>query len=189
MAEKRVWVGSVGPSLYDDTDIYGSGLDPADPEYDTTTLRGIRTTGQMIVEQAPTVANEVLRLSDLLALLTHTAVAGDGTIAVGDLVTLSSSGWLKAWSKVDSRVAHGVVTAIAGSSYSVQLLGVVTLAVVADDYPIGAPLYLSDTPGKASQAPASDGTIQYIGFKIASGAAGFASAMLNPVPTILRDTP
>ena len=54
MAEQEVWVGSTGPSLYDDTDTYTDG------EY----LRGARA-DQMWLDSAPVDDHEVVRLADL----------------------------------------------------------------------------------------------------------------------------
>ncbi len=60
MAEQKVWVGSVGPFLYDDSDPY----DDEDGDLAGKDYVGIATTGKMIAETAPSGPNEVLRWQD-----------------------------------------------------------------------------------------------------------------------------
>lgn len=61
MAEQKVWMGSVGPFLYDDTDL----IDDVDGDMPSATHSGIVTTGQMIINQAPSVDGNVLRMQDV----------------------------------------------------------------------------------------------------------------------------
>lgn len=66
MAEKRVWLGSVGPYLYEDTDQYNPNPDDPDSIEDLTSLYGIRTEGQIKVETAPTTDDEGVRYQDIV---------------------------------------------------------------------------------------------------------------------------
>jgi len=58
MAEKELWIGSVGPLLFDDEDVY----DESD-EY-SETIRGIRTS-KILLDDTPTEDDEGVRLKDL----------------------------------------------------------------------------------------------------------------------------
>lgn len=61
MAEQKVWMGSIGPFLYDDTDL----INDVDGDMPSATHSGIVTTGQMIVNQAPLINGNVLRMQDV----------------------------------------------------------------------------------------------------------------------------
>lgn len=61
MAEQKVWIGSTGPLLYDDTDL----LDDEDGDLPTATYNGLVTTGQMIVNSPPIVNGNVIRKEDV----------------------------------------------------------------------------------------------------------------------------
>lgn len=56
MAEQEIYIGSTGPIIYDDTDVYDDGVG----------VTGIRVQ-QMRVEQAPVGPYAVIRLIDLAA--------------------------------------------------------------------------------------------------------------------------
>lgn len=56
MAEKQIWIGSVGPFLYDDTDVY-----PDDP---LLNLKGVRVDGPIKVDTPPAADEEVMRKVD-----------------------------------------------------------------------------------------------------------------------------
>lgn len=59
MATKRVWMGSVGPFEYDDTDQY-------DPENgDTTTLAGVRVEGNIWLDDTPTDPTHAARVGNV----------------------------------------------------------------------------------------------------------------------------
>jgi len=61
MATKKVFIGSVGPFLYDDT----SAIDDVDGDFAGELLRALTTDGQMLLESTPTDPEEVVRLVDL----------------------------------------------------------------------------------------------------------------------------
>ena len=60
MALRKVYIGSVGPFLYDDTDL----IDDVDGDFAGEENRGLITNGQLIVEEAPTKPGHVLRQED-----------------------------------------------------------------------------------------------------------------------------
>ena len=60
MALRKVYIGSVGPFLYDDTD----PIDDADGDFAGEDSRGLITNGQLIVEEAPSKPGHVLRQED-----------------------------------------------------------------------------------------------------------------------------
>ena len=61
MARKKVYIGSVGPYLYDDA----KSIDDPDGDFAGEDNRALVTDGQLFVEQAPTADEEVVRLADL----------------------------------------------------------------------------------------------------------------------------
>ena len=63
MAEQELYIGSVGPLLYDDADVYHGTIVP---------MKGVYTTGKMRAGTAPTNNDEVVRLQDLTGLLSIT---------------------------------------------------------------------------------------------------------------------
>jgi len=66
MAEKQYWLGSVGPLLYDDTDVYGD--DPS------LSFLGGRFEGQIQVETTPSADMHVVRLQDLTGVVQAVSV-------------------------------------------------------------------------------------------------------------------
>jgi len=63
MAIREVYLGSVGPFLYDDTATYDGTAVP---------MKGLYTTGKMRAGTAPTHNDDVVRLQDLSGILTIT---------------------------------------------------------------------------------------------------------------------
>jgi hypothetical protein len=61
MAEQKVWVGSIGPLLYDDID----PIDDEDGSLPGTNYGAIVTTGQLHVGSAPTISDNVIRMADV----------------------------------------------------------------------------------------------------------------------------
>lgn len=61
MAEREVWIGSVGPFLYEDTETY---YDPDEEEFTGTTVRGIWAP-QILLDDAPSTANEAARAGEV----------------------------------------------------------------------------------------------------------------------------
>lgn len=55
MAQKKVWIGSVGPLLFDDANTYT----------DAVNHKGFRTEGVIQADGAPVDSNDVIRLADL----------------------------------------------------------------------------------------------------------------------------
>lgn len=70
MAEKKVWVGSMGPMLFDDTD----PISDDDGDLPGTTHAALSTTGQMHVTQAPTEPDNVARFGDVESAITNAHV-------------------------------------------------------------------------------------------------------------------
>ncbi|MBE9592277.1 MAG: hypothetical protein IMF19_02245, partial [Proteobacteria bacterium] len=66
MAEQKVYIGSVGPFLFDDTDPINDLDDEGNPSGDFTDelYRALATTGQIYLETAPAFDEEVMRLGD-----------------------------------------------------------------------------------------------------------------------------
>lgn len=79
MADRTFHIGGVGPFEIDDTAPYvGAGTlydITDDAPQDETTLRALRTDGQVSIESAPTAAGEVVRLADLEGAIKAVAVA------------------------------------------------------------------------------------------------------------------
>lgn len=75
MAEREVYIGSVGPFLYDDGDTYDGSIPHA----------GIYTTGRLRVDTAPSADEDVLRKADVGTVYAphnaqYVVVALDGTL-------------------------------------------------------------------------------------------------------------
>lgn len=60
MAEKKLYIGTVGPFLYNDAD----PIDDDDGDFVGETHRGLVTDGQLIVEESPTDPSHVMRKVD-----------------------------------------------------------------------------------------------------------------------------
>jgi hypothetical protein len=63
MATKRVWLGSLGPHLYDDTEV----VDDEDDIMTGYTREGLMVEGQILTLEAPTLDAHAVRLEDKLA--------------------------------------------------------------------------------------------------------------------------
>ena len=61
MAKKKYYIGSTGPFLYDDA----KAIDDPDGDFAGENNRALVTDGQLIVGQAPTDSDEVVRLGDM----------------------------------------------------------------------------------------------------------------------------
>ena len=61
MPTKKVYIGSVGPFLYDDS----SPLNDPDGDFAGETVKSLTTNGQQLVEQVPTDPYHVMRLDDM----------------------------------------------------------------------------------------------------------------------------
>jgi hypothetical protein len=92
MAEQKVYFGSLGPMLYDDTDL----IDDVDGDFAGESYHGITTSGQMIVGGAPAGDYELLRKIDLLNLMypighiwISATVTNPGTIVGGTWVAVT----------------------------------------------------------------------------------------------------
>jgi len=68
MTIQKVYVGSVGPFLYDDTD----PINDADGDFASEDCNAISSNGQLLVEGTPTNPNHAVRLQDLSNMLTPT---------------------------------------------------------------------------------------------------------------------
>ena len=60
MAVKKVYVGSVGPFLFDDSD----SIDDSDGDFSGETQKGITSNGPIYTENTPSDDYDVLRLAD-----------------------------------------------------------------------------------------------------------------------------
>jgi hypothetical protein len=63
VAQKKVWVGSVGPYLFEDTEVY------ADPDIPGVVMHGLVTTSQIHVTEAATDPEHLVRVDDFLGLM------------------------------------------------------------------------------------------------------------------------
>jgi len=61
MADQKIYIGSVGPLLYDDAAL----IDDADGDFPGEDYHALVTGGQLLIETAPTNVNHVVRLQDL----------------------------------------------------------------------------------------------------------------------------
>jgi hypothetical protein len=68
MAEQKIYIGSLGPFLYDDDVL----IDDVDGDFIGEDYAALTTGGQMLVEGAPTNPNHVIRLQDLTNMLVPT---------------------------------------------------------------------------------------------------------------------
>lgn len=82
MATKRVYVGSLGPHLYDDTDL---ATDP-DDTFAGYTREGIMLDGQIILLEDPTDDKHVIRLEDKLDGIIEGVVDADIALLVNQSV-------------------------------------------------------------------------------------------------------
>lgn len=65
MAEQKIYYGTVGPFLYEDTDL----IEDADGDFAGETYEALVTSGQLYVATAPTKSQHVLRKIDILNIL------------------------------------------------------------------------------------------------------------------------
>ena len=65
MAEQKIYIGSHGPFLYDDTDL----INDADGDFAGESMCGLALTGQVIIETAPSQANHIARKNEVDAVL------------------------------------------------------------------------------------------------------------------------
>ena len=93
MADQEVYVGSIGPFIFDDNDTYEGTVEK---------IKGIYTTGKMraanvISDNAPANATDVVRLSDLSSgtgILNPTISGVTGSRALGTVYHNTSSYWM-----------------------------------------------------------------------------------------------
>jgi len=69
---KKVFIGSLGPHLYDDTD----PIDEYEGDFSGENRQSLVTDGQMLIEEAPDEDNEVPRLKDLQSDTRRYAIVG-----------------------------------------------------------------------------------------------------------------
>lgn len=107
MARQKIYMGSIGPLLYDDTD----PIDDQDGDFAGESRHAITTSGQMIVETAPTQANEIARKEEV-----------DAVLALGIAHSLrvitnvrDNAGSIEVKYK-DVTIASGIVTAVSAES-------------------------------------------------------------------------
>ena len=61
MATKKIYIGSIGPILYDDTD----NVDDVDGDFSGETQRAMTSDSSILITTVPTDPEEVVRLDDL----------------------------------------------------------------------------------------------------------------------------
>jgi len=95
MALKQYWLGSEGPYLYYDTDVYQDDA--------ALSLHGARFEGQILVGTAPTVDDHVVRLQDLGAYISVVQVTDidDPSTELASLSTAVEGGMLVAYEVAD----------------------------------------------------------------------------------------
>lgn len=74
MAEKKIWIGSVGPFLYDDAE----NVQDPDGTFSGKTQRGVFSEGAIYVDEKPVDSDEVVRMEDL----------SDGDVLNGDIIDI-----------------------------------------------------------------------------------------------------
>ena len=65
MALQKIYIGSVGPFLYEDTD----PINDVDSDFAGEDRNALTTGGQLLIEGAPTNLNHIVRLQDLVNML------------------------------------------------------------------------------------------------------------------------
>jgi hypothetical protein len=86
MTVRKVWVGSVGPYLYDDTDL----INDSDGDIAGMSFAALSTTGQLHVEEPPTESDNVLRQMDVGSAAFQTYTEGTFVLtAVGYTTTVT----------------------------------------------------------------------------------------------------
>lgn len=65
MAERKIYFGSVGPFLFDDTDL----IDDEDGDFAAETQQAVRTDGPIRTDHTPAVNEDMIRLVDLTSTL------------------------------------------------------------------------------------------------------------------------
>lgn len=70
MATQKIYIGSVGPFLYDDTD----PINDVDGDFAGEDRCALITSGQLLIEGVPTNPNHIVRFQDLASMLTPTFV-------------------------------------------------------------------------------------------------------------------
>ena len=90
MAIKKVYIGSVGPFLYDDTE----PINDPDGDFAGQSQQAVATDGQLIVQTAASDDDEVRRLGDdaeILLTIVDSIVTYNGNVVVheGNVVTSS----------------------------------------------------------------------------------------------------
>lgn len=110
MAKKKVYIGSVGPFLFDDTD----DVNDVDSDFSGQKQRSLTTDSQILVEEAPSEDSHVLRKSEYAEL--SFAAYSELTISSGS-ITLSGNDKFK-WHTVDTEgdAASDDLTAISGGA-------------------------------------------------------------------------
>lgn len=83
MAKRKIWFGGQGPFIYDDTYVYVD-----DP---TLTRRGGRIEGQILVDTAPSVDTEVVRLVDLKSVGYRQGTSDGSGIGSGKFARISAA--------------------------------------------------------------------------------------------------
>ena len=79
MAQKKIYIGSVGPYLFEDTDL----IDDGDGDFSGDTRHGLVTDSQIIVEETPTHDMHIIRLLDMLSFTLfkrHTLESGEDLV-------------------------------------------------------------------------------------------------------------
>jgi hypothetical protein len=91
MAIKQVYVGSVGPFLYDDTSTYDGTVEPMRAVYSDGKIRGER----VISDNPPTAPTEVVRLADLASSVMNPTITDQtGSRSKGTVYQNTSSYWM-----------------------------------------------------------------------------------------------
>ncbi len=91
MTIRKYYIGSLGPFLYDDTDL----INDPDGDFAGEDLHGFITDGPVKVDSVPAVASDVLRFDDIGALIVSPkkiieTFSTTGTIALGSNIILAT---------------------------------------------------------------------------------------------------
>jgi len=109
VAVKKVYIGSIGPLLYDDTDL----IEDEDGDFSGVFQKGITTDGQVLVSEAPSEDEHVVRLTDIEGNLSRTAYSAN-TILKADTDETPVALTVPEQTVV-GRITAGVITALTPS--------------------------------------------------------------------------
>lgn len=121
MAIREVYIGSVGPFLYDDAEVYHGTIEPHRALYTPGRIRA----GVVISDTAPSAPTEVVRLADLGAAGFLTPNIDDRTAArnIGTVYQNTTASWMIVMLSVDLEDSYTGITWIQAARTYVEISG------------------------------------------------------------------